>query len=114
LKIAIFILHQAAERFFAAILLVFTDYKPQTHDLNVLYKEACYHDSRFKIVFPQATAEEKRLFTILVKAYIDSRYKMGYSITAEDLQYLITRVFILKTLTEELCLERIDKFIQQG
>jgi predicted nucleotidyltransferase/HEPN domain-containing protein len=111
LKISIFILDQSAERFFMTILLVFTDYKPQTHDLNILYKQACLHDPRFKITFPQQTEEEKRLFIILVKSYIDSRYKMGYTIAAEDLQYLIDRVFLLKTLTETICQERIDKFI---
>jgi len=110
LKISIFILHQSAERFFMTIELVFTDYKPQTHDLNLLYKQACLHDARFKIVFPQETEEEKRLFIVLVKSYIDSRYKMGYTIAAEDLQYLIDKVLLLKTLTESICLEKINKF----
>jgi predicted nucleotidyltransferase/HEPN domain-containing protein len=111
LKICIFILHQSAERFFMTILLVFTDYKPQTHDLNILYKHACQHDPRFKIAFPQETEQEKRLFILLVKSYIDSRYKMGYTIAAEDLQYLIDRVFLLKTLTETICQERIDRIL---
>jgi uncharacterized protein len=110
-KISIFILHQSTERFFMTIHLVFTDYKPQTHDLNILYKQACQADPRFKIIFPQETEEEKRLFILLVKSYIDSRYKMGYSIAPEDLQWLIGRVGILKMLTEEICLEKIDKFI---
>jgi predicted nucleotidyltransferase/HEPN domain-containing protein len=111
LKNSIFILHQSTERFFMTIHLVFTDYKPQTHDLNILYKQACQGDPRFKIIFPQETEEQKRLFTLLVKSYIDSRYKMGYSIAPEDLQWLIGRVGILKILTEEICLEKIDKFI---
>jgi uncharacterized protein len=110
-KNSIFMLHQSAERFFMTILLVFTDYKPQTHDLNILYKQACQADPRFKIIFPQETEEEKRLFILLVKSYIDSRYKMGYTIAAEDLQWLVGKVNILKTLTEEICLERISKFI---
>jgi hypothetical protein len=36
---------------------------------------------------------------------------MGYIIAAEDLQWLVGRVNILKALTEEICLERISKFI---
>lgn len=111
LKISIFIFHQSTERFFMTIQLVFTDYKPQTHDLNVLYKQVCQADPRFKIIFPQETEEEKRLFLLLVKSYIDSRYKMGYTISAEDLQWLIERVNILKTLTEVVCKEKIDRFI---
>jgi uncharacterized protein len=109
-KISIFILHQSTERYFMTIHLVFTDYKPQTHDLNILYKQACQADPRFKITFPQETEEEKRLFILLVKSYIDSRYKMGYAIAPEDLQWLIERVSILKMLTEEICLEKINKF----
>ena len=35
-KIAAFELHQATERFYAAILLVFTNYRPKIHDLETL------------------------------------------------------------------------------
>jgi HEPN domain-containing protein len=34
LKIAAFELHQATERFYVTILLVFTDYKPKIHDIE--------------------------------------------------------------------------------
>jgi len=46
----------------------------------------------------------------LVKAYIDSRYKMGYTIAPEDLQWLAARVQRLKELTEELCKEQIERY----
>jgi uncharacterized protein len=106
---AIFNLHQATERYFTSILLVFTDYKPRTHDLIELNREAGYAEVRVKTIFPNQTDEEKRLFTLLVKAYIDSRYKLGYTIAAEDLQWLADRVQKLKELTEVVCLERIEK-----
>jgi len=109
-KISIFLLHQSVERFFTTVLLVFTDYKPKTHDLEDLNRQAGYADIRFKTVFPNQTDEEKRLFTLLVKAYIDSRYKMGYTIAPEDLQWLATRVQKLKELTEELCKEQIERY----
>jgi HEPN domain-containing protein/predicted nucleotidyltransferase len=105
---AIFQLHQAAERYYVSVLLVFTDYKPRTHDLNELNREAGYVDARIKTIFPNQTDEEKRLFTLLVKAYIDSRYKLGYIVAAEDLQWLANRVQKLKELTEVICLERIE------
>ena len=106
-NVAIFVLHQAAERYYVSVLLVFTDYKPKTHDLNELNREAGYVDPRFKMIFPNQTDEEKRLFTLLVKAYIDSRYKLGYTVAVEDLQWLADRVQKLKELTEKICLERI-------
>lgn len=111
-KIAIFDLHQAAENFYKTIILVFTDYKPKTHDLEDLNKQVGYADARFKIVFPNQTEEDRRRFTILVKAYIDSRYKLGYSVAPEDLQWLAERVGKLKELTENICSEKIDQFLK--
>ena len=108
-NIAIFLLHQATERYFMTVLLVFTDYKPKTHELEILNRQVGYADVRFKMVFPNQTEEEKRLFTLLVKAYIDSRYKLGYTIDAGDLKWLAARVQKLKELTESICLERIGK-----
>lgn len=107
---AIFELHQATERYFMTILLVFTDYKPKIHDLEQLNREVCFADARFKAVFPNYTDEERRRFILLVKSYIDSRYKMGYTIAPEDLQWLAGRVQKLKELTEVICKEKIDKY----
>lgn len=110
-KNAVFNLHQAAERYFMTILLVFTDYKPKIHDLDILNRQVGYADARFKTVFPNQTEEEKRLFTLLVKAYIDSRYKLGYTIDAGDLKWLAARVQKLKELTETICLEQIGGMV---
>jgi HEPN domain-containing protein/predicted nucleotidyltransferase len=107
LDIAIFQLHQATESYYAAIHLVFTDYKPKTHDLKDLNKVACHSDARFKIIFPDQTENEKRLFTILVKSYIDSRYKLDYSVNPKDLKWLAERVLLMRELTLQLCMERI-------
>jgi HEPN domain-containing protein/predicted nucleotidyltransferase len=97
-KSAIFLLHQATESLFVTVLLYHTHYKPKTHDLRQLYKNVILLDDRFKQVFPNNTEEEKRLFEILVKAYIDSRYKMNYEIAKEDLVWLFERVGVLKEL----------------
>jgi uncharacterized protein len=109
-KEAVFLLHQATERYLMTILLVFTHYKPKTHDLNDLNKQAGYADIRFKSIFPNQTDEEKRLFELLVRAYIDSRYKLGYTIDPNDLQYLADRVAKLKELVQQSCIEKIESF----
>ena len=108
---AAFLLHQATERFYASVLLVYTDYKPKSHDLEKLDRQARKINVRFKTIFPHTTPEEERLFTLLKKAYIDSRYKMDYSISREDLEYLSDRVKKLRDLTELACQEKIDSFI---
>jgi len=110
LNIAAFELHQATERYFMTVLLVYTDYKPKVHDLDQLNRMVCKIDSRFKTVFPRTNAEEERLFNLLKRAYIDSRYKLDYCITKEDLEYLSAQVNELKGLTERACLGKINSF----
>lgn len=104
---AAFMLHQATERFYTTILLVYTDYRPKEHDLARLEKQVINCNSRFN-VFPKTTKTERDLFTLLKKAYIDSRYKMDeYQITQQDLEYLAEKVEHLKRLTEEICKAKI-------
>ncbi|MCE6991422.1 HEPN domain-containing protein [Dyadobacter sp. CY323] len=107
---AAFELHQATERYYAAILLVFTDYKPRTHDIEELGKQVEKLHSDFATVFPKKTAEEAGLFKLLKKAYIDARYEINYRIEKEELEYLSERVKLLKDLTERICNERIAQF----
>lgn len=104
---AAFDLHQATERYYTTILLVFTDYRPKDHNLETLGIKVDMCDPRFA-VFPKTTDEEKHRFELLKRAYIDARYKMDeYQITKGELDYLAERVKELKELTEKICGERI-------
>ncbi|TLU99534.1 HEPN domain-containing protein [Dyadobacter luticola] len=109
-KKAAFLLHQATEKYYATTLLVFTDYKPRTHDIEELGKQVEKLHPDFSTVFPKNTAEEARLFKLLKKAYIDARYEMNYKIEKAELEYLFERVKLLKELTELICKERIAQF----
>jgi HEPN domain-containing protein/predicted nucleotidyltransferase len=108
---AAFELHQATERFYTCTLLVYTDYKPKIHDLEKLNRQVCKLDCRFKTIFPRTNDEEERLFQVLKKAYIDSRYKLDYKVTKEDLEYLSQRVEKLHDLTELACKDKIESFV---
>lgn len=110
-KKAAFLLHQTTERFYNAILLVFTHYKPKTHDLEVLRKLTNALDPRFITVFPLTTQEKIRLFELLRDAYIDARYKKGYKISEEELLWLGERVKLLQGLTQTLCHEKMRSFL---
>ncbi|TRX54799.1 HEPN domain-containing protein [Fulvivirga sp. M361] len=106
--LAAFQLHQATERYYTTILLVYTDYRPKEHDLERLDLRVKNCDPRFA-VFPYSTDEEKQLFELLRKAYVDARYKMDeYSISKVELDYLAEKVERLKGLTERLCKEKIE------
>ncbi len=107
---AAFLLHQVTERLYGTILLVFTRYKPSTHDLSKLIQRVTSVEPQFLAVFPQGTEEEKNRFKLLRKAYVDARYKPSYIITQQELEWLAERVQHLQALTEKLCKERIQSF----
>ena len=109
-KNAAFLLHQVAERLYSGILLVFTRYKPNTHDLAVLRKLANSTDSRLLHALPLDGSENKHLFKLLRKAYVDARYKPSYIITSDELLSLYKQVDELKTTGELICCEKINSF----
>ena len=106
---AAFMLHQTAESYYAAFSLVLTDYKPKTHDLKELLDRAININEAHRKVFPQQTEEEEYRFNLLKRAYIEARYNEEYLITAEELEYLSSRVLTLKELIIKLCEEEIEK-----
>ncbi len=109
-KKAAFELHQATERFYSALLLVLTDYKPKTHDIKKLGKLVAAQEPKLLEVFPKGTEEERNRFELLRKAYVDARYEESYSISKEELEWLESRVLILKDLTESICKKKIESF----
>lgn len=107
-NIAAFQLHQATERYYHAVLLVFTGYKPKLHNIEILGRKACNLQPEFCKAFPNSSEEEKRLFGLLKDAYVDARYKKDYKITKDELTYLSKCVEKLQQLTQELCKKYID------
>jgi predicted nucleotidyltransferase/HEPN domain-containing protein len=110
---AAFMLHQTTERLYTAILLVFTRYKPKSHDLLILRKFANTIDPELAMVFPLDTTENKHLFKLLRNAYVDARYKPSYVITEEELSKLGEQVNYLKHLVEKLCYGKIASFTKE-
>lgn len=109
-KIAAFQLHQSTERYYGAIQLVFTGYKPKTHNIEDLGNLAKACNIEFGKVFPMATDSERLRFDLLKRAYVDARYSDDYVISKEDLHYLSERVQVLRTLTEQICNQKITSF----
>jgi uncharacterized protein len=107
-NIAAFELHQAAERYLTSILLVCTAYKPRIHNLEKLANQAAGLDPAMRNVLPRAAGEDRRLFDLLKKAYIDARYSKKYRITAEELTALGERVRELGEVVEQVCREKLE------
>jgi uncharacterized protein len=111
-KKAAFELHQATERYYHTLTLVFTGYKHKTHNLEELGKIASTLNLEYKKIFPRKTEIEKNHFSLLQKAYIDSRYKKGYRISRKELEHLSKRVIKLRDLTEKVCKAKIKSFTE--
>lgn len=109
---AAFHLHQATERFLNAVVLTFSRYKPKTHDIEKLDRQASNLHVDFFKVFPRANEQQKRCFDLLKKAYIDARYKRDFAITKEELEYLAGRVKKLQELAKRICEEKIASMVQ--
>jgi predicted nucleotidyltransferase/HEPN domain-containing protein len=110
-KNAAFYLHQATERFYGAILLVFTNYRPKMHDLEKLSHMVAGYDPALLAVFPHATEEQKKSFDLLNRAYVEARYNPRYRITKGQLEYLAERVRKLQRLTKKICQARIESYV---
>jgi HEPN domain-containing protein len=108
---AIFLLHQAAERAYNTLILVFTGYKPKTHNLAKLVKMSREFSPELLTVFPNNTKNEIHLFTLLKKAYVDARYNDKYIITENELNTLIERVKKLQEIAERVCISKIASII---
>lgn len=113
-KIAAFELHQATEHAYNAMLLVFTGYKPRSHNIDALGRRASRYELELKTVFPRKTEEQRRLFKLLKKAYVDARYTKSYRITKEELEYLASRVRRLHAIAERVCRGKIASFAEEG
>lgn len=109
-KEAAFLLHQVAERYYGSVQLVFTGYKPKTHNIEDLGNLAKACDLEFSKVFHHTSPEEIRRFDLLKRAYVDARYSDDYVISKEDLDYLSERVQLLREMTEAICLKKIVSF----
>ena len=106
-SIAAFHLHQATERYYAAVLLVFTGYKPRTHNIEELGSRAIEVAPELAGALPRAEEGDRRLFDLLKRAYIEARYSMSYRIGEEELAVLGERVKALAAFVERLCREKI-------
>jgi predicted nucleotidyltransferase/HEPN domain-containing protein len=107
-KEAIFLLHQAVERFYHCIFLVRTLWSPKSHNLNRLRDLAEEMEPSLKSVWPRATRAERRCYSLLRDAYIKARYSSSYHITHDELAWIAGRVAALQETVRAACEARIE------
>ena len=105
-RLAVFLLHQAAEHIYQAILLAFMGYKPCTHNLDKLRRYTHRFSVELALLFPRDGVGENRLFKLLLQSYVDARYKEDYHITENELQQLTERIDKLLSIADRICHNR--------
>ena len=79
-------------------------------DKELIEEQVKRFSQELTTVFPQNTDVEKECFDLLCRSYIEARYNKDFSISQEQLEYLISRVDILRDVTERLCKEKIAEY----
>jgi HEPN domain-containing protein len=106
-KIAVFMLHQAAEQIYQAILLAFMGYKPTTHNVDKLRRYTNRFSIELALLFPRDTEEEDRIFRLLLSGYVDARYKEDFVVSEGEARLLTERVGKLLEIAERVCGNRL-------
>ncbi|WP_431323452.1 HEPN domain-containing protein [Rhizobium sp. YTU87027] len=104
----VFMLHQATESAYHCVLLTLTLYSPKSHRIKALRSQAEGVDNRLVEAWPRDSRFSRRCFELLSRAYVEARYSSKYTITSEELAWLVERVKALQTLVETVCKERLS------
>lgn len=104
---AAFMLHQASERAYHCMMLVFTLYSPKSHKLSFLRGHAEEIAPALIEAWPRDDRFSRRCFELLRQAYVNARYSPHYKISGEELTWLGERVAILQDLVRRVCEERL-------
>lgn len=105
---SMYCLHQMAERLYYCYLLVFTHYKPRSHDLVELRELTLNVDDRIMAVFPASPKDEENRYRFLNAAYVDARYKLNYHVDPTVLDSLIERVLAFELWVYQQCIQYIQ------
>lgn len=98
---AAFMLHQSAEQALGAILTLTTGWRNGTHSIDKLLRCCSMFLPQLNLIFPRSDEKDRKLFTALNRAYIDTRYRNDYRISREELVQLSGKVKQIIWLLED-------------
>ncbi|HEY4291057.1 MAG TPA: HEPN domain-containing protein [Puia sp.] len=102
-KTAMFLLHQAAEQIYQAILLVFNGYKPTTHNLDKLRRYTNRLSIELASLFRRGNEHEEHLFQLLTEGYVQARYKEDYIVSEEEVTKIAAKIGRLLDIAGRVC-----------
>ncbi len=108
-----FDLHQVVEHLLKAIPLVYILYGHKEHELDSLMEKCKAYTLELTKVFPCNTAEEKYLFEILQRAYIEARYNDKFVVSKDVVDALAPKVELLYNIVKDVCQKQFDYYQQK-
>ncbi|MHC5305668.1 HEPN domain-containing protein [Bartonella sp. LJL80] len=102
-NLAAFHLHQATETLYHCVLLTLKLYAPKLHDLKKLHQKAVNLVPELKDLWPIHDRRAERAFERLYDAYVKGRYSRHYEITNEELDWLESRIKLLREKVVAAC-----------
>ncbi|AYD00566.1 HEPN domain-containing protein [Neorhizobium sp. NCHU2750] len=109
-----FDLHQTVEKLYHCALLVLTSYSPKSHRLKSLRSFAEGVSPLLVEAWPRDSKLSRRAFERLDRAYVEARYSPHYSVSGDELVWLIGRITVLLQLVESICKEKISTLNERG
>ena len=103
--LSMFLLHQAVEQMYQAILLTHTGHKTATHNVGKLRRHTIRLSRELADVFPTETLRDRNLFMLIMASYKGARYDSEFEVTSEDLELVIDRVGRLLAVGDRICRE---------
>ena len=97
-KMAAFMLHQATESALHAILKISIGLCVSSHNLDKLIRYCSLAHSSVTGLFKRHMENENRLFQLLQRAYIETRYKETYCINTSDLIEITSKIRLLQEI----------------
>lgn len=108
---AAFMLHQATELGLLTLFKTITGFRVHTHNLEKLFRYCYSFSAGLHSIFPRNTEQEERLFLLLQRAYLDTRYTDTYHITSEELHLIAERIGNLHQVVEFVSRNWLDLLV---
>lgn len=86
-------------------------YGYKEHDLQFLIEKCKPYTLELAKVFPCDTDEEKRLFDLLCRAYLEARYnKKNFIVAKADIDAHVPKIKLLRDIVEKVCKDQINLY----
>jgi len=83
-------------------------YSPKSHRITMLHSQAEALDDRLKPIWPSDSKLHRQAFDLLRRAYVEARYSAEYTVSDEELAWLVERVTRLQEIVAAVCQDRLN------